>query len=131
MFQNFRIHLTLEITYFGYCRIQTILIVFVKILENDQVGSNMQLRKENPCGPLLLVVKVSESKEITIKASIAIMRKPWVFFFSSSSSIQAYGGHWLVKFVGPLFILEPLVMTSKSLNGYAKNKYISHCIKIN
>ena len=107
MFQNFRIHLMLEITYFGYSRIQTIVIVFVRILENDRVGSNRQLRKENPSGPFPLAVKVSESEEI----SINYYNEKGPEFFSS---IWASDGHWPAESSGPLFFLQSLVTTCSS-----------------
>ena len=71
----------------------------------------MQLRKENPCGPLPPAVKVSESEEITTKVLITTMRRALSFY----SSIQAHDGHWPAESAGPLFFLQPLVTTWSSI----------------
>ncbi|XP_065619097.1 lupeol synthase-like [Quercus suber] len=66
----------------------------------------MQLRKENPCGPMPPPVQVKETEEITEEAVITTLKRALSFF----SSIQAHDGHWPAESAGPLFFLQPMVM---------------------
>ncbi|KAI5659147.1 hypothetical protein M9H77_27940 [Catharanthus roseus] len=66
----------------------------------------MQLRKENPCGPIPPPMKVQEDEEITEEAVTTTLRRAISFY----STIQAHDGHWPAESAGPLFFLQPLVM---------------------
>ncbi|KAG6725893.1 hypothetical protein I3842_02G053000 [Carya illinoinensis] len=66
----------------------------------------MQLRKENPCGPIPPPVQVKETEVITKEAVITTLRRSLTFY----SSIQAHDGHWPAESAGPLFFLQPFVM---------------------
>ncbi|KAF5469389.1 hypothetical protein F2P56_013469 [Juglans regia] len=66
----------------------------------------MQLRKENPCGPIPPPVQVKGTEVITEEAVITTLRRSLTFY----SSIQAHDGHWPAESAGPLFFLQPFVM---------------------
>ncbi|XP_040996601.1 lupeol synthase-like isoform X3 [Juglans microcarpa x Juglans regia] len=66
----------------------------------------MQLRKENPCGPIPPPIQVKETEVITEEAVITTLRRALTFY----SSIQAHDGHWPAESAGPLFFLQPFVM---------------------
>ncbi|KAG6725894.1 hypothetical protein I3842_02G053100 [Carya illinoinensis] len=66
----------------------------------------MQLRKENPCGPIPPPVQLKETEVITKEAVITTLRRALTFY----SSIQAHDGHWPAESAGPRFFLQPFVM---------------------
>ncbi|XP_075080145.1 lupeol synthase-like [Nicotiana tabacum] len=66
----------------------------------------MQLRKENPCGPIPAAVKLEETENITEEAVKATLKRSISYY----STIQANDGHWPAESAGPLFFLPPLVM---------------------
>lgn len=65
----------------------------------------MQLRKENPYGPIPAAVKVGDVENVTNEALITTIRRSITFY----SSIQAHDGHWPAESAGPLFFVQPLV----------------------
>lgn len=65
----------------------------------------MQLKKENPRGPIPAQVKLKETEKITEEAVIATLRRSIRFY----STIQAHDGHWPAESAGPMFFLPPLV----------------------
>ncbi|KAM4087882.1 hypothetical protein ACB094_07G029400 [Castanea mollissima] len=66
----------------------------------------MQLRNENPCGPIPPPVQVKETEVITGEAVITTLKRALSFF----SSIQSHDGHWPAESAGPSFFLQPMVM---------------------
>ncbi|KAG8376324.1 hypothetical protein BUALT_Bualt09G0051400 [Buddleja alternifolia] len=66
----------------------------------------MQLRKENPCGPLPEPIFVKENEEITKEGITTTLRRVITYF----STIQAHDGHWPAETAGPFFFLPPLVV---------------------
>lgn len=66
----------------------------------------MQLREENPTGPIPPAVKVNEDEEIKEETVTTTLRRAISFY----STIQAHDGHWPAESAGPLFFLPPLVM---------------------
>ncbi|XP_065636821.1 lupeol synthase-like [Quercus suber] len=71
----------------------------------------MQLRKENPCGPIPPPVQVKETEVTTEEAGITTLKRAVSFF----SSIQAHDGHWPVESAGPLYFLQPMLLWSVCL----------------
>lgn len=65
----------------------------------------LQLRKENPCGPIPPAVKVEEDEVVTEEGITTTLRRAISFY----SSLQAHDGHWPAENAGPLFFLPPLV----------------------
>src|ERR1044072_4163288 len=65
----------------------------------------MQLRKENPCGPIQPAVKVRDVENVKEKALTTTIRRAITFY----SSIQTHDGHWPAESAGPLFVIQPLV----------------------
>ncbi|KAL5540144.1 hypothetical protein UlMin_042368 [Ulmus minor] len=77
-----------------------------QIKQSADLLMRMQLRKENPSGPIPGAVQVKETEDITEEAVSITLRRALTFF----SSIQAHDGHWPAESAGPLFFLPPLVI---------------------
>ncbi|KAK7842459.1 lupeol synthase [Quercus suber] len=74
--------------------------------QSDDLLMRLQLRNENPCGPIPPPVQVKETEVITEEVVITTLKRALSFF----SSIQAHDGHWPAESAGPLFFLQPMVM---------------------
>ncbi|KAL5553023.1 hypothetical protein UlMin_040424 [Ulmus minor] len=77
-----------------------------QIKQSADLLMRMQLRKENPSGPIPAAVQVKETEDIIEEAVSTTLRRALTFF----SSIQAHDGHWPAESAGPLFFLPPLVI---------------------
>ncbi|KAK2977844.1 hypothetical protein RJ640_012090 [Escallonia rubra] len=73
----------------------------------------LQLRKENPSGPLPPAIKLNEAEEVTEAAVATTLRRAITFY----SSIQAHDGHWPAESAGPLFFLPPLARLNAMANS--------------
>ncbi|TYJ30100.1 hypothetical protein E1A91_A06G111500v1 [Gossypium mustelinum] len=78
-----------------------------RLKQSSDLLMRMQLRKENPCGPIPLAVKVEEDEEVLEEGITITLRRAISFY----SSLQAHDGHWPAENAGPLFFLPPLVMS--------------------
>ncbi|XAR63784.1 Lupeol synthase [Bertholletia excelsa] len=76
------------------------------IKQSSDLFMRMQLKKENPIGPISEAVKVKDEEEITEEAVKTTLRRAISFY----SAIQAHDGHWPAESAGPLFFLPPLVI---------------------
>ncbi|CAK9147941.1 unnamed protein product [Ilex paraguariensis] len=76
-----------------------------RIKQSADLFMRMQLRKENPCGPIPPPIKVQEIEDVTEEAVTVTLRRAISFF----STIQAHDGHWPAESAGPLFFSPPLV----------------------
>ncbi|XP_057980689.1 lupeol synthase-like [Malania oleifera] len=74
--------------------------------QSSDLLMRMQLRKENPCGPIPPAVRLGDTDTVTEEAARTTLRRGISFY----SSIQAHDGHWPAESAGPLFFLPPLVM---------------------
>ncbi|PSS20732.1 Lupeol synthase [Actinidia chinensis var. chinensis] len=77
-----------------------------QIKQSADLLMRMQLKKENPSGPIPAAIKVKETEEITEEAVTTTLRRGICFY----STIQAHDGHWPAESAGPLFFLPPLVI---------------------
>ncbi|TYI77222.1 hypothetical protein E1A91_D06G130200v1 [Gossypium mustelinum] len=77
-----------------------------RLKQSSDLLLRMQLRKENPCGPIPPAVKVEEDEEVTEEGITITLRRAISFY----SSLQVHDGHWPAENAGPLFFLPPLVM---------------------
>ncbi|XP_019190489.1 PREDICTED: lupeol synthase-like [Ipomoea nil] len=75
--------------------------------QSSDLIMRMQLRKEKPCGGIPAAVKVEKTEDITgdaVKTSV-------IRSISFYSTIQGRDGHWPAESAGPLFFLQPLVIS--------------------
>ncbi|KAL6985042.1 lupeol synthase [Sarracenia purpurea var. burkii] len=77
-----------------------------QVKQSADLLMRMQLRKENPSGPIPPAVKLKEAEDVTEEAVTTTLRRGISFY----STIQAHDGHWPAESAGPLFFLPPLVM---------------------
>ncbi|TYH66679.1 hypothetical protein ES332_D06G139800v1 [Gossypium tomentosum] len=77
-----------------------------RLKQSSDLLLRMQLRKENPCGPIPPAVKVEEDEEVTEEGITITLRRAISFY----SSLQVHDGHWPAENAGPFFFLPPLVM---------------------
>ncbi|KAI4380230.1 hypothetical protein MLD38_006445 [Melastoma candidum] len=77
-----------------------------RVKQSADLLMRMQLRKENPTGPIPAAVVIKDDEEVTEEAVTVTLRRAICFY----SSIQAHDGHWPAENAGPLFFFPPLVM---------------------
>ncbi|GLT60966.1 hypothetical protein SLA2020_337040 [Shorea laevis] len=78
-----------------------------RVKQSSDLLMRMQLRKENPCGPIPPLVKVKETEAVTEEAVTTTLRRGISFY----SCLQTRDGHWPAESAGSLFFLPPLVIT--------------------
>ncbi|GLT26067.1 hypothetical protein SLA2020_011540 [Shorea laevis] len=78
-----------------------------RVKQSADLLMRMQLRRENPCGPVPPLVKVKEREVVTEKAVTTTLRTTISFY----SCLQTQDSHWPAESGGPIFFLPPLVIT--------------------